>query len=101
MTDISVFDEWVSIAACAASSRISLAFQMETVAVTGVNALAPLAFTPSGDLFLLIVNGAQTFTPADGSIALGGSQILWGTNNPYSVGTGDAVVAVYTYIQQV
>ena len=75
-----------------------LAIGMEAVTVGTTNYLPALSQTPSGDLFLAIVNG-RVFTPADANAPFGlqGNQIIWGTG-PFGVNPGDIVTAVYTYL---
>ena len=72
----------------------------EPVAVTGVNALAPLTQTPTplANSVTLAVNGRAFFSvgsPPDFSVS--GNAITW-LSSEYSVSPGDDVVASYFYV---
>jgi hypothetical protein len=72
----------------------------EAIAVTGVNALAPLSQTPTplASAVTLMVNGRGFFnvaSPPDFSVS--GNTITW-LSSTYSVSPGDDVVASYFYV---
>lgn len=92
-----ILNTWLpQIAPCASAGLLGT--KMEAVAVTATNTLAPLSLLPSGDLFLLIVNGT-VFTPVDPQpqFSLYGQLIQW-TGGLYAILPGSSVVAVYSTI---
>jgi len=75
-----------------------MAFAMEPLTVLDTNRVTSLSYPPSGDVFMLILNGAA-FTPADATPAfmLNGQAINW-ISGTFAINFGDTVTAIYTYL---
>lgn len=76
-------------------TTLNLLTSQEALAVSSTNTVADVVHTPSGGLFLLVLNGV-TFTLSDGSFAISGKTIHW-TSTIFSINPGDTVIAVYSY----
>jgi hypothetical protein len=92
------FNQWTPVASCGGAPTV-IDVTIERLAIAVANVLPPLANTPTGAMFLLVVNGT-VFTPVDlnPAFSLSGAIVTW-TSSLYSVGPADNVVAIYNYLR--
>ena len=98
MTGLLVFNQWTPVEGCSSGGATFMLPISEAVAVSAVNALAPLSQTPASNAVTLSVNGRVFFnvaSPPDFSVS--GNAITW-LSSIYSVSPGDEVVASYFYM---